>query len=512
MQRDAGPPIAWRLLCTLAVAKLAIHAVSTASPHYGYFADELYYLDCAARLDWGYVDHPPFSIAVLRVVSDLFGTSLFALRAPPALAGAGTVFLAGLMARELGGGRTAQTLAALATLISPLFLFVGSFYSMNGLEPLLWGLTSYLLLRLFNGAPKRLWLLVGVLLGVALLNKVSTLWFGAGIAAGLLLSEQRRWLATPWPWLAAFIAALLFTPFVLWEINNGWPLLEFMQRGRELVMVHKGFGDFLGEQIGGIHPILLPLWLPGLIALLWMPRLRRFSLFSWIWLVCATILVSSGTARPYYMLPVYLPLFAAGATLAEQLAARFAPTALPLLLALVFLLAGAAAAPLGLPLLEPATYVAYEQRFGDTRAESEFEEGPLPVQLAFRLGWRELAEAVSHTYRSLAENDRANTAVLTFSFPAAGAVNFFSRQLDLPRSLGTHNNYWLWGRNATPPEVVLAVDRTDERLREHFSHVEQSTRINCAYCPPELNETSVWICRQPNKPWDEIWQQLKDFS
>jgi hypothetical protein len=82
----------------------------------------------------------------------------------------------------------------------------------------------------------------------------------------------------------------------------------------------------------------------------------------------------------------------------------------------------------------------------------------------------------------------------------------------LPRSLGTHNNYWLWGRNAEPPEVVLAVARDDRTLLEHFGNVRHATRIDCTYCPPELSKTSVWICRDPNKRWEEIWNELKDFS
>lgn len=512
MPRDRRPPIAWAPLGALAFAKIAIHALSAATPGYGYFADELYYLDCAARLDWGYVDHPPFSIAVLRLARDVFGTSLFALRSVPALAGAACVVLAGLMARELGGGRTAQTVAAIAVLISPLFLFVGSFFSMNGFEPLLWGLTSYLLFRLFNGAPKALWLAVGALLGLALLNKLSTLWFGAGIATGLILSEQRRWLATPWPWLAAAIATVLFAPFVLWEIDNSWPLLEFMQRGRELVMVHKGPVDFLGEQIGGIHPILLPFWLSGLIALLVAPAMRRFSLFAWVWIVCAAILAGSGTARPYYMVPVYLPLFAAAGALVENVAERLDSRAIPIVVIVLFIVAGVVTAPMSLPLLAPPAYVDYERRIGSLRAETEFEEGLLPAQLSFRIGWREVAEAVARTHRSLPQNDRDNVAVLAFSFPTAAAASFFSEELDLPRVLGTHNHYWLWGRDATPPDVVLAVANDDEKLLEHFEDVRHSTRVDCTYCPPELSQTSVWICRVPNKPWEEIWQTLRDFS
>ena len=67
MSRDVPtlPPPAWRLLLGLAALKLGLHVASTLLIGYGYNADELYELDCAARPAWGYVDFPPLSIAVL---------------------------------------------------------------------------------------------------------------------------------------------------------------------------------------------------------------------------------------------------------------------------------------------------------------------------------------------------------------------------------------------------------------------------------------------------------------
>jgi len=163
------PAVAWSLLLGLALAKLGIHVLSSTLT-YGYMTDELYYLDCANHLAWGYVDHPPLSVALLAVVRLTIGDSLVALRLVPALAGAVTVALVGLMARELGGGRIAQGLAGLAAVVAPVYLGIDAFYSMNAFEPPLWAFAAYLLLRLENGAPPRLWLLVGAVIGLGLLN------------------------------------------------------------------------------------------------------------------------------------------------------------------------------------------------------------------------------------------------------------------------------------------------------------------------------------------------------
>jgi len=147
----ARSPVAWTLLLGLALIKLGIHLLSGMLT-YGYMTDELYYLDCADHLAWGYVDHPPLSVALLALVRLTIGDSLIALRLVPALAGSATIVLVGLMARELGGGRVAQGLAALAALVAPVYFGIDAFYSMNAFEPALWALAAYLLLRLENGA------------------------------------------------------------------------------------------------------------------------------------------------------------------------------------------------------------------------------------------------------------------------------------------------------------------------------------------------------------------------
>src|SRR5512141_2299392 len=111
-------------LVALCSAKFLLHLV-TSVRRYGYFRDELYYIDLSKHLDWGYVDCAPL-IAVYTKVAMLLGGSLAALRILPALAGTALVALSILIARELGGGRFAQFLTGLAILIAPGFLLIDS--------------------------------------------------------------------------------------------------------------------------------------------------------------------------------------------------------------------------------------------------------------------------------------------------------------------------------------------------------------------------------------------------
>ena len=100
------------MLPAIALATVALH-LATANV-YGIFRDEYYYIACSKRLAWGYVDHPPLSIAVLTLSRMLFGEGQFALRIVPSLIGGAAVYLAGLIAREMGGKTLAQAVAALS--------------------------------------------------------------------------------------------------------------------------------------------------------------------------------------------------------------------------------------------------------------------------------------------------------------------------------------------------------------------------------------------------------------
>src|SRR5438105_15795725 len=111
------PRIAIGVMIGLCAAKLLLH-IFTSVRQYGYFRDELYYLDMARHLDWGYVDAAPL-VGLYAKIALLLGSSLAVLRILPALAGTLLVFLSIMIARELGGGKFAQLLTGLAVLLAP---------------------------------------------------------------------------------------------------------------------------------------------------------------------------------------------------------------------------------------------------------------------------------------------------------------------------------------------------------------------------------------------------------
>jgi hypothetical protein len=501
-------------LLTFAAAKLVLHLLT--SHGYGYFRDELYYLACSDRLAFGYVDQPPLSIVLLSIQRAFLGDSLLALRFLPAVAGAATVFLVGLMTRQLGGERFAQVLAMFATLGVPMFLGLNHFFSMNAFDLLFWAWAAYLLIRILKEPKPHLWLLLGLVLGLGLENKISVLWLGFGLLVGFLLTRNRRHLASPWPWAAGAIAGLVFLPHVLWQIQNGWPTIEFMQNAMGLKMADVSPVDFLLTQILVMNPVFLPIWLAGLAFFFFAPGGKEFRLLGWTWLAVFFLLMISGSSRANYMAPAYTWLFAGGAVLIERGFERFGEQVTGILetvASTIVIAAGVLLAPLGLPVLPVEMYVAYSERLGIAPSTEERKElAELPQFYADMHGWEEIVGTVAEVYNSLPADEQTKAAIFAPNYGVAGAIDFFGPQHDLPEAISGHNNYWLWGPRGHTGELVLFIGGRKEDHQKSFDEVELGGTTHCGYCMPYENNQPVWICRGLRAPLDQVWPNAKHFD
>src|SRR5437879_6425429 len=155
------------------------------------------------------------------------GSHRIAMIGGPAVAGALVVVLAALIARELGGGRRAQLLTALAVVISPMFLGGNFIFETVSFDQLVWALLLWLVARVLAGRDPRLWLLAGVVLGIGLETKYTVAGLAVALAAGLLLTPARRHLATRWPWLGAALAVVLLLPNLWWQSGHGWDSVAY---------------------------------------------------------------------------------------------------------------------------------------------------------------------------------------------------------------------------------------------------------------------------------------------
>jgi len=501
------------ILLGVALITLLLHFVANAFTAYGYFRDELYYIACSNHIDIGYVDQPPFSIYVLAVNRLLFGDSLFALRLLPALANAAIVFLAGLMARELGGGKFAQGLAAITALASPIYLGMTSIFSMNCFDILCWSLAAYVLILLIKTEQPRYWMILGVILGLGLLNKISVLWLGAGIAAGLLATPYRRWFRTPWPWIAGGIALLLFLPYVIWNVQHDFAHLEFIRNASGDKYSSQTALSFTFGQMLLQNPFSLPIWVAGLIFFLIDKEGRSFRPLGIVYVVAFLILVINGHSKAEYLSPAYGMLFAGGGVMVERFIAQRGWRWLQPTYAAILLLSGAVFAPFALPLLPVETFIKYQASMGIAPSTPEGKQlDKLPQFYADMFGWEEKAAAVARVFNTLSADEKAKCAIFADNYGRCGAIDFFGAKYGLPKSIGKHNNYWIWGPRQYTGEIVIVLGGRPEDHRKSFEQVVVADTTSCTYCMPYENHLTISVCRKLKIPMSEVWAQHRHYE
>lgn len=508
VQRAAAPPFAAGMVAIMVGLKLAIHLL-TSVHRYGYFRDELYFLDCARHLDWGYVDTAPL-IAVYAKLALMMGGSLPALRILPALAGAALIALSMFIAWQLGGGRFAQALAGVCALVSPAILGVDVILSMNAFEPLFWMGAISVVIAILKTGNSRLWLWFGVLAGLSLENKHSTLFFGFAVLAGVLLTPLRRELLKPWIWLGALIALLIFLPNVIWQVRHHYPTLEDLENvrhsGKNVVL---GVKAFVGAQILTLHPILFPVWIAGLVSFF---RHRKTRVLGWIFAVFfVTMFIAK--AKDYYLFPIYPMLLAGGAVAVERwFARRPALDRSMALKAAIFAVIILLAIPIDLlvlPALSPAQYVAYTQALHLAPPKTEVgHEGPLPQLFGDQFGWEEMVKQVADAYWSLPPEERARTGIFATNYGEAGALHLFGPRYGLPWAISTHQNHFFWGPPDFKGDNLIVLQWGPRRLDRYCQSGEMLAEHYHPYGMEEENGP-IYLCRGLKHPLSEVWPQWK---
>jgi len=480
--------------------------------NYSYFVDEFYHLACAEHLAWGYVDQPSLIAAIGWVVRRLLGDSLPAVRFLPAVAAAGKMILTGMIAREMGAKRFAQGLAALCVMVSPVYLFMDHIFSMNTFEPLFWMGCAWLVLRIISTGNQKLWLAFGALAGVGLHNKYSMLFFGFGVFVGVLLTPERRAFRQPWIWLGGLFALVIFLPNIFWNLQHDFPFLQLQQNirasGRNVAL---GWLQFFGQQVLLMHPFTLPVWLAGLWWLLRSADGRRFRVLGWTFLVILVCLLLLD-GRVYYLAPAYPMLFAAGAIGFQNLFERRGIAWAKPVCATLLALAGVILAPLSLPVLPVETYLNYVKLIGIEQPRIETHRlGPLPQLYADMHGWEEMVRTTAEAYHRLPPEVRAKTAIFGNNYGQAGAIDLLGPKYGLPKAIGNHQTYWLWGYRDYTGESILVLGDSLEDAAQVCVEVEAVGEVYHPYSMP-YEHFQILHCRGLREPIEQLWPRIRHWN
>ena len=495
----ALPPVDRRVLI---VAGLLFGGLMAVSARYGFHRDELYFLDCARHLSASYVDQPVFTPLLGKVSLWAFGLSLPGLRMWPALAAAVTVVLAGLLAREFGGNRTAQLLGAIGAASLPALLGADHLFGPTAFDVLFWTGLALIVVRIGRTGNVRLWVPAGLVLGLGLANKHSIGFFALALLVGIVASGGWRTVMNRW-FVAGGVIALAFTmPDLWWQAVHHWPTVAMTNR-----LNHKngGVGHIATWVVGQLlmtNLALVWVWAVGL-ACLWRSDRPVWRALAWAYgLLFLFFAVTSG-AKIYYLGAAYVYLMAAGAVRIEGwLDAR--PVRLWRLMGLTavgFIIA----LPLVLPVL-PVRNIGWSYGVNPELGET--------------VGWPELVSTVSTAWHSLPPSQQRHAVLFTTDYGEAGAVNQLGRDAGLPDALSGQNSEWFWGPGNPGATTVVAVapgpvDVTGyaSYLRQFFGSVRVvATLSNRAGLHNQEWGGHVYVCTQLKRPWGQTWAALRHYD
>ena len=459
---------------------------------YGYHRDELYFVATGQHLAWGYPDQPPLVALVARLMSELAPGSLAALRFPSALVAMTVVLVTGLLARELGAGRGAQLLAAASMAVASVLLGGAHLLHTTTFDLLAWPVVLWLVLRVLRTGNQRLWLLVGMAAGVGLLNKMLVAFLMAALVAGIAIAGPRRSFASPWLWLGGVIALVLWSPYLIWQAQHGWPQLDVASN-----IAGGGSGTsapralFVPYQLGLVSPFLAPVWVAGLVRLFRDPALRWCRAVGWAYLLLLVVYVVTG-GKPYYLAGMFPVLLAAGAQPAVDWLRRGRVRLRRAAVAAAFALS----APAVIVTL-PVVPVADLHR--TPIADWNFDAGE-------QVGWPNMVAQIAGVYSTAPPG----AVVIGQNYGEAGAVDRYGRTLGLPLAYSGHNAYWYWGPPPDSATTAVAIGFERDFLERAFREVELALSLdNGRGIDNDEQDAPVWICSGRRASWDKLWPMFR---
>jgi len=491
------------MLLLVALVVWIIHALT--NHQYGLHRDELAMIDNARHLAWGYVAYPPLTPFIARLSLELFGESLVGLRLFSSLAMSGAMVIAGLLARELGGRRQSQLIAALAVAIAPIVLLQGALFQYVAFDYFWWVLLAYLVVRLLNSENPRWWLAIGLVIGLGMMTKYTMAFAVVGVVGGVLFTPARRFLYSPWLWGGVALSLLMVTPNLIWQAQHNWISVQFLStiHARD-VAIGRTSGYLLEQLVVSANAFVLPLWVAGLYGYFFRPSLARYRALGWFYLI-AFLLLLLAEGRSYYLAPAYPMLFAAGAVMIEEQMAVLVAARARLLRRSIWgalALGGVIFAPLMLP-VAPVNSWLWHAASG------------LHDNFVEEIGWPELVATVATIYHGLPVSEQAQTAILTGNYGEAGAVALYGTAHGLPPAISGVNSYWLRGYGEPPPETLIVLGVSAEALARDFAVCELVGQITNHYNVANEESTAhpdIFLCRQPRQPWPLLWQRLQRFG
>ena len=500
----------WVLILLFATSKLLIHLFTNTD--YELHRDAYLYYAQSEHLAWGYVAVPPFIAMVGKFATALFGNTIFGLRFFPALIGAMNLILIGLMVKELNGKKIAISLASLAFILSPLFLHVNTLYQPVSFNQFFWLLSAYLILIMIKRNEPKIWIWIGIVFGIAFLNKYSIVFFIFAFGISLLISQYRKLFLTKYFVFAIVLGFIIIFPNLLWQYNHNWPVLYHMKELQETQLVHIGISDFIIDQLlMNMQAVLL--WIPALLIVLFYKKEKQYRLFGFIYLIIIITLIF-GRGKSYYSMGIYPVLFVFGSYFIEKYLKKYSIYVFSILVVFMFLSLFSSLSFDGIP------FYGFEQvKQKDSFTWEDGVKHDIPQDMSDMTGWTDVAHKVMNVYLDLNEKDKANCNIFCYHYGQAGSILFFGKKINIPEPISFNGSFVFWSPEEITKDYIIWVHSSlgndidpDVLLPENFKEVELKAIIENEYF--RENGTRIYLCKYPKEEFLKYYKsrigELKD--
>jgi Dolichyl-phosphate-mannose-protein mannosyltransferase len=488
----------------IAVGGVVFAVLMAVSGRYGLDRDELYFLDCARHLQASYVDQPVLGPLLAWVSLKLFGVSLSGLRVWPSLAAWATVVVAGLTAREFGGGRRAQLLAAVGTAMAPWLLGSDHLANTTPYALLAWAGLALVVVRIGRTGDCRWWLAGGLVAGLGVADDHSMSFFAIAVVAGALLSGGRRMIWNRWFAVGAVTAVAFEVPDLRWQAQHEWATIAMTEAlNRENGGLANAGTWFLG-QLGFTAETLAGVAVIGMWCLCRSGR-PLWRALAWAYGLLFVLFAFTAGAKVYYLGAAYVYLIAAGAVAIDRWL-HVRPGRLRILLLATAILT-AVTLPGALPVLPPAVL-----------ARTFYTSNPTPLET---IGWPQVVRTVDAVWTSLPPRQRASAVIFADNYGLAGAISELGRETGLPAAVSSQNSEWWWGPGNPHATTIVAVapgpvgggTGYGAYLGQFFTSVRVAATLSNPYgIHNQQWGGHVYICTGPRQPWGQIWPQLRHYD
>jgi hypothetical protein len=496
----------WIVAIIFIIAKLCLHFFT--NTNYELHRDEMLYFNMADHLSTGYATVPPVIGFLAFIVKNIFGYSVFGIRLIPALLGSASLFIIAKIVRELGGEILALIIASSAYVFSTGFLLFDTLFTPNVIEQFIWLMTTYFIFRMVSRNNPKLWIWIGILLGISFLTKYSILYYILGFFIAMQFSGHKKLFNSRYFYYSLIIGLIIMLPNLLWQYSHGWPVFFHMSELKRTQMVNMKYINYFID-IYSLNQLSSIIWISGLVSLIFLKDEKNYQFIGVASLVIILLfLISEG--KGYYILGLIPFLFAAGGYVMEKyLKGRL--RYINYLILFITISFSLLALPFGIPVLPFDSLLRYEANTGLLILYPfyRWEDGKIhEISQVYSdmTGWEELAGYVGKAYAELSDEDKSSCTIYVESnYGNTGAINFYGKKFNLPDAITFQESYAIWAPDSIPNCPFIYVNYNIGDIKKLFNHVSEIGQVSDFYAREK--GLMVFLCTEPGANLREVYRK-----